>query len=185
MAIAVLEPDQLVHSAEVAGIFDSYDAACQAAHDLHRAGFKHWEVFRSRPPRAGESAIATERWADHPDRDRTEHVRVERLHPTAGYLIGGFGVLGGVFAAWGAATRQDSLTAGILVVVLIGGGAALLGLLAALVMGAVSRRHVTASAEHDGLVLWAMTPNRARETAATDIMLRCGGHHVHGVQGMD
>lgn len=172
-------PGQL-HAPEVAGIFSSYARACAATRKLHHSGFHHWDVFRSLPRQRGELAgLPATGLADHPEAQRTEHVCIEGMHQTAGYLIGGFGVLGGIGAAWVLAASGAGVLLSILIVIIIGGGGIVLGAVAAMIMARADQQRVTADAERRGIVLWAKIEHPELQATAMEIMRQHGGEDIH------
>lgn len=166
-------------SREAVGIFDSYDALCAAADELYRRGFNHWDVMRQARQEGARSGLSAAELVDDPGAHRTDRIRVELVHDTAGYMIGTFGVIPEIAAAWAAAASGASTVGTWLIVILIGGGGAITGAIVSAGMARLNKMRLVALAANGGLALWAYARTAELEAAAVRVLQAHDARNIH------
>jgi hypothetical protein len=94
-------------------------------------------------------------------------------------MIGTFGLLPGMGAAWGVAASNASMLTSIIVVIVLGGGGTIIGALVSAAMARFNRMKLKHRAENGGLVLWARPSTSELEAAALQVLRKHNALNIH------
>lgn len=173
---------QLNEVREVVGIFGNLASLQSAIDELLVSGFDRSEISLLQEDKVVRARKGSERSVELEDDNRAprlHYIESESLSEGKAALIGVLAYIG-FFVGAGALTASSGVFASPIVVgAVVGGLAAIAGLLVAFLIGKRQARWARAQLERGGLLLWVRTWTEQRERQAMSLMEKHGGHHVH------
>jgi hypothetical protein len=165
---------------EAVGLFDNISALQEAVRALEST-FPRQDISvlgnrKDLEEKFGTSSVSPALAEDNAETPRESPIREEEQAIGTGVMVGVPAYVGAVAAA--IAAGPVSIPATLAAVTLGGTGGALVGGVAAKLLGNHYTHEIDAQIRKGGLLLWVRTPDQERENVACDIMQAHGAKHV-------
>jgi hypothetical protein len=167
---------------EVVGIFGNLASLQSAIDELLVSGFDRSEISLLQEDNVVRARKGSDRAVELEDDSRAPrlpYIESESLSEGKAAIIGVLAYIG-FFIGAGALTASSGVFASpVMAGAVVGGLAAVAGLLVAFLIGQRQTKWARAQLERGGLLLWVRTWTEQRERQAMSLMQKHGGHHVH------